>query len=275
MTLRSSAKQNPHGWTALPLEIRLLIFDAITQQKHPGWASSAAVCKEWQFSIERENFGQLHLDVPCLDDFERITIQRQHLVHSISLDIELPCYTCRCCQSYESETWKNRNSSIISKGIWKLFSVLSGWTLVKQKGLALELSAHSPSDSDHWFKHCRFSSGPVGDAEDDRLLNDLKHGWRNAQQETQPPRMAVLRLFTAINLRFPAELPQVDVVTRLAIRRQLRRRFQPIDLQLVLGKLGHLEHMVYNPWRVWRNLYAQLVDRGAYLTRRSVQTVYL
>lgn len=106
--------------------------------------------------------------------------RRQHLVHSIALDIELPCYTCRCCSWSESPTWRRRNSSIVSKGIWKLFSILSGCTLVTQKGLALELSAHSPSDSHHWFKNYRLGSGRVSDTEDDRLFNDPKNGRRNA-----------------------------------------------------------------------------------------------
>lgn len=83
--------------------------------------------------------------------------------------------------------------------------------------------------------------------------------------------MAVLRLFTAINLRFPAELPSVAIVTRLNIRRQLRRQLQPMKLQLVLVKLNRLEHMVYEPLRMWRRLYARLVDEGAYLTHLSVQ----
>jgi len=271
--LRSLEKPKPPYWTALPAEIHLLILEAIVQQKHPGWASAAAVCKKWQFVIERANFHQLKLHVPCLDDFERITLRRQHLVHHISLDIELPCYTCRCCHWSESDTWTRRNSSIISNGIWKLFSILSGWTSAKQKGLALELNAHSPSDSDHWFKHYRFTSGRMGDDEDDAvsgpdmgsgLLDDPTHGWMNAQQETPPPRLAVLRLFENINLRFPAELPRVDAVTRLTIRRQLRRQLQPTALQLVLGKLGRLEHMVYEPWRVWNRLHAEVIDRGAY-----------
>ncbi len=279
MILRSSRKPKPPRWTALPAEIRLLILEAIVQQKHPRWASSAAVCKEWQRVIERENFYQLELHVPCVDDFERITLWRQQLVHHISLDIELPRYTCRSCDSFESETWQRRNSSIVSKGIWKLFSILSGWTAAaKQKGLALELSAHSPSDSDHWFKHYRFTSGRGGDGEDGAvsggdvgsgLLDDPKHGWRDARQETPPPRMAVLRLFTAINLRFPAKLPQVDAVTRFTIRRQLRRRLDPIELQLLFRKLGRLEHMVYEPWRVWRRLDAELRDRGTYPSERT------
>ncbi|KAK3291645.1 uncharacterized protein B0H64DRAFT_478377 [Chaetomium fimeti] len=270
MILRGSTKHQPPCWTALPAEIRLLILEAITQKRHTGWASSAAVCKEWQFVIEKENFCQLNLDIPCLDDFERIGGRRQHLVYNISLDIELPCYTCRCCYTTESETWGRRNSSIVSKGIWKLFSILSDWKSARQKGLALELSAHSPSDSDHWFKHYRFDLSLVGDDDDDLVsgqdmgstpLDDPKHGWKNSQQETPPPKLAVMRLFSAINLRFPAELPRVDAVTRFTIRRQLRRRIQPVALQLVLDKLIGLEHMVYEPWRVWNRSCAQVVDQ--------------
>ena len=273
MVLRSSTKPKPPCWTALPAEIRLLILDAITQQKHTGWASSAAVCKEWQFVIERENFRQLRLHVPCLDDFERIALRRQHFVHHISLDIELPCYTCRSCNVLESESWMRRNSSLISKGIWKLFSILSGWNSAERKGLALELSAHSPSDWDHWFKHYRFTSDRVGGQENDAvsgrdmgsgLLHDPQHGWMHGQQETQPPKSAVLRLFAPIYLRFADELPRVDAVTRLTIRRQLRRRLHPTELQIVLGKLGRLEHLVYEPWQELNRWHTEGVDRRAY-----------
>ena len=273
MILRSSRKPKFLCWTVLPAEIRLLILEAITQQKHPGWASSAAVCKEWQFIIERENFHQLKLHVPYLDDFQRIALRRQHIIHHICHDIELPRYTCRCCSWPESDAWTGQNSAIISIGIWKLFSILSGWNSVGQKGLTLELSAHSPSDSDHWFKHYRFTSDPVDGHENDAvsggdmgsgLLDDPQHGWMNNKQETPPPRSAVLRLFATINLRFPAGLPRVDAVTRLTIRRQLRRRLQPIVLQGLLSKLGRLKHMVYEPWREWNRLHTEVVDRGAY-----------
>lgn len=45
-----------------------MVLEAITQQKHPGWASVASVCKEWQLSIEKQNFRRLKLQASCLDD---------------------------------------------------------------------------------------------------------------------------------------------------------------------------------------------------------------
>ncbi len=284
MILQSSTKPKPACWTALPSEIQLLILEAVIQQKHPGWSSSAAVCKEWQFVIERENFQQLKLHVLCLDDFERITLRRQHLVRHISLDIELQCYTCLTCSHFEFESDRRENSSTVSHGIWKLFSILSGWTTTEQKGLTLELSAYSPSDINHWFKHYRFASGRGGDDEDylvggrdvgTLLLDDPKHGWKKGHQETPPPKDAVTRLFSTISLRFPDELPRVDAVTRLTIRRQLRRRIEPATLRFILEKLDRLEHMVYEPWRACCRLGNKMLDQRTYLpTNLSLPTAY-
>ncbi len=271
----SSTKPEPPRWTALPPEIRLLILEAITQQKNSGWASSAAVCKEWQFVIEKQNFRQLRLSAPCLREFERIALRRQHLIRNILLDIKLPCYTCQVCHHSETESLRQHNSTLISNGIWKLFSILSAWGPAEQKGLELELNAHSPSDSDHWFKHYRFTSHRNPGHEDDaiskwdwgarasRLLYDPHHGWWNCRQEKPPPKAAVVRLFTSIKLLFPAELPRVDVVTRLTIRRQLRRRLLPIALQVLLAKLSRLEHMVYEPWRDLNRMRGEEIDHRA------------
>ncbi len=197
MILRSSIK--PFYWISLPVEIRLMILEAITQQKHPGWASFASVCREWQLFIEKRNFHQLKLQVPCLDDFERLIVRQRELVHHIWFDIELPGYTCRCCKRDESMSCTLRNDSIVSKGIWKLFSILSAWKLAS--GLTLELNAHSPSDSDHWFKDYYFASDDEGNEdatsgqEIDHKWHDPQHGWINGQQVQTPPASAILRLF--------------------------------------------------------------------------------
>ncbi|KAM6511900.1 hypothetical protein FALCPG4_016888 [Fusarium falciforme] len=149
-----------------------MILDAVIQQKHPGWASFACVCKEWQLLIEKRNFGQLNLQVSCLDDFERLVIRQRELVQHIWLDIELPRYSCRCCKREESSSGVERNSSVISSGIWKLFRVLSNWKTAN--GLTLELNAHSPSDSEHWFKHHSFSADG-----DDALIQEADCSWHD------------------------------------------------------------------------------------------------
>ncbi len=71
---------NAFPWASLPAEIRLLIFEEISRQKHHGWALCAAVCKEWQVFIERKNFHQLALQTSCLDGLEQLVIRQRPLV---------------------------------------------------------------------------------------------------------------------------------------------------------------------------------------------------
>lgn len=248
-------------WISLPAEIRLMILDAITQQKNPGWASSASVCKEWQLAIEKRNFHRLTLQVSCLGDFERLIVRQRNLVHHVRLDIELPTYTCQTCKTSWSLPRGGYNGTIISVGVWKPFRVLSTWE--PANGLTLELNAYSPSDSDHWFKNYYF-----GDPDEsfmrqpDYSWHDPPHGWVNGQQVTAPPRDAILRLFDRIQLRFREELPRADRVTCLIIRRQLRRCLCPRSLGLILSKLGCLEHLIYEPWRQWVNGFGVINDES-------------
>ncbi|EAQ84944.1 predicted protein [Chaetomium globosum CBS 148.51] len=150
---------------------------------------------------------------------------------------------CNCPRCFRTgwEAEETRNLSIIREGLWKLFSILSGWTLVTQKSLELELKAHhSPSNSDRWFK-------------------------MNPRKETPPRKQGRLHPLSSIGLRFPTELPRVDVVTRLTLGRQLQHRLQPLQLRSLLHKLGHLEYMVYEPERDWNRFYA-----GALMTTYDI-----
>jgi hypothetical protein len=245
-----------------------MILEAITQQKHPGWASSASVCKEWQLFIEKRYFRQLKLQVSCLDDLDCLIIRPRKLVHHVRLDIALQKYTCRCCKRNESYSWTQRNNSIISNGVWKLFRVLS--TRKPANGLTLELNAHSPSDSDHWFKNYYFASDDKSNQdgtcvqETDYNWHDPRHGWVNGQQVTAPPSLAIPRLFESIDLRFREELPRVDRVTCFIIRWQLRRCLYPSALLLILNKLACLEHLIYETWWQWESGWRVLNDKRTY-----------
>lgn len=282
MILRSSTKSRFY-WVSLPLEIRLLALEAIRDQKHPGWASFASVCKEWQHVIEKENFHRLKLEASCLNDFERMVIRQRKLVRHIWLDIELPKYSCRCCKRRESCTTSARHSSDISKAIWKLFRILSTWE--SENSLTLELNTYSPSDSEHWFKNYHFDddgnedtgneafSGEDAGNEDatspketDSSWHDPKHGWIHGQQVTAPPKSAILRLFESINyLPFKGELSRVEIVTCFIIRRQLRRLIVPSVLWTIFNHLPSLEHLIYEPWREcdshWRAIYNRRMYR--------------
>ncbi|KLJ06024.1 hypothetical protein EMPG_10549 [Blastomyces silverae] len=253
------------SWTSLPAELRLIILEEISRQKHRGWASCAAVCKEWQAFIEEKNFRRLTLQTSCLDELQYMVIRQRGLVQHICLNIKLPRYTCLSCRQEESESFISRNNSIIRDAMVKLYSVLSTWQPAGR--LILEITAYSPSDSQHWFKNHRF--GPENNYEGDFALSqeattrwhDPKHGWVNGQQVGAPCAPAILRIFSPLCLFLPKNLPEVHAVTGLVIRREVRRQIYPPTLRLLCERLPRLGSIVYEPWRLWPVLWKIMFDR--------------
>lgn len=241
-------------WLALPADIRLLILDEISGQKHRGWAHCAAVCKEWQAILEPKNFSQLVLQSSCLDELETLVIRQRPLVQHICLNIDLPRYACPTCT--RNATMSNRRSTVFRRAILRLFSILSTWQPTGR--LTLELSASSPSDSQHWFKNYCFGPGH----EDTRdwtpqekaiKWHDPKHGWIHGQQVETPDVSAILRLFSPLCFNVPRNLPVVHAVTSFCIRRQLRHELFPEVLKALWEKLPRLESIVYELWRPRRH----------------------
>lgn len=235
-----------------------MILGLLAQEKG-GLASYALVCKEWMEVIEKRNFSRLKLRSSCLDDLEHMVSRRKGLVRHIWLNIELRSYTCRSCRFTESRSWFSSNTSIISRAISKLFTILATWNATGD-GLTLELSAQSPSDAEHWFKNCYF--GTESETQPQERIHDPTHGWVDGQQVASPSRSAVQRLYEWIRLSFREELPVLHAVTKLVLRRQFRRRIAYGGLRLLLDKLPRLECMVYEPWQVWARLEQQLYDEG-------------
>ncbi|KAI3321624.1 hypothetical protein HD806DRAFT_545823 [Xylariaceae sp. AK1471] len=253
MITRSQTRSKALAWISLPAEIRLMILATIAYQKYPGWASLASVCREWQYVLEKVNFHKIKLRVSCLEDFEHIaTPQKRGIIRHICLNVELPRYASPCCSKRRSPSAKI--SSIVSDGIWKLFSILSAWR--PANSLALEINVYSPSDCKHWFKNIYLSSDDVEHDEDampdawrtGSQYHDLQHGWMHGQQVKGPPKTAMLRLFRPIQLVFHGMLPRVKAVTCLIMRRQLRRCISPSGLSLLLRSFDRLEHISYEPW---------------------------
>ncbi|KFY91384.1 hypothetical protein V500_04688 [Pseudogymnoascus sp. VKM F-4518 (FW-2643)] len=266
MTLRSTKY-----WELLPAEIRLMILELSTREKNPGWASYAAVCKEWQFYIEKKNFHRLKVRDSCLDEFKSMVVRQRDLVRHIQFIIELPEYSCYSCRSYTSVARESPEQSIIGDRIWELFSILGTWKPATG-GITLELNVYSPSDSKHWFKNCYFTSddGDLdtvtsthdGDGgEISSKLHDPKHGWFKGQRDRAPSISATEELFQSVVDMGPRiEFPRVDVVACFMIRRQLRRCLRPLDVQYILGSFPQLERMVYERWQPWAGLWSTFAD---------------
>ncbi|KAK5627325.1 hypothetical protein RRF57_003040 [Xylaria bambusicola] len=272
MRTRSETRQRS-SWSYLPPEIRLMILETIAQQKNPGWAPNAAVCREWQYTLEKFNFRKLNLRLPCPDDFQclenfqHIATTRRELIRHICLNVELPRYTPNCCS--EGPAPSVMVSSIVSRAIQKLCTILSTWESEDDLELALEFNVYDPNDCEHWFKGIYLSSDDVEDDEDKetmirRSFHDPRHGWLNGQHALRfPSGAAKRRLFQPIHLVFRKGLPRVKAVTRLIIRRQLRRCFSPKSLALLLGNFGGLEHISYEPWVPYhrsREVYQQVFE---------------
>ncbi|KAL7787129.1 hypothetical protein V8C37DRAFT_390738 [Trichoderma ceciliae] len=244
------------SWASFPVEVRLTILEEISRQKLRGWASCAAVCKEWQVFIEQKNFRRLKLRASCIGELGRVSIRVRNLVQCIYLNIELPRYTCRFCRQTESRSCASRHSSIIRDTMLKLFHVLSTWQSTGH--LILELNAYSPSDSEHWFKNYHFglehedNGDLVRQQEATTKWHDPNHGWVNGQQVEAPRASAILRLFSPLCLSLPENLHEVHAVTGLVMRRQLRRQISLAALRFLLQRLPRLESIVYEPSRIWR-----------------------
>lgn len=93
------------------------------------------------------------------------------------------------------------NDYFIARAILKLFSILRTWDAVG-KGLTLELSTQSSSDSEHWFKNHYFGSGKedeniVPEAENQRQGSNPNHVWMPSWQVTGTG--AVLRLYESVD----------------------------------------------------------------------------
>lgn len=238
-------------WPSLPADIRLLILDEISGQKHRGWAQCAAVCKEWQAILEPKNFSQLSLQLSCLDELETIVIQQRPLVRRICLNIALPRYACPTCT--RTATMSSRRSTIFRGAILRLFSILSTWQPTGR--LTLELNASSPSDSQRWFKNYCFGPGPEDTrdwTQQEKAIrwHDPNHGWIDGQQVEIPDSAAIMRLFSPLCLNVPRSIPIVYAVTSFCIRRQLRHELLPGVLEALWEKLPRLESIFYELWRV-------------------------
>ncbi|KAL7905134.1 hypothetical protein GGI35DRAFT_461882 [Trichoderma velutinum] len=150
------------SWASLPAEIRQIILSLVglpISGRRYKVARFATVCREWQVFFEARLFRRLVLDSDSLSEFGAV-IKRDDIrlayIRKLWLRVQLPKYECPDCDKPEHKATQRRNNTIFTTSIQSLLETLKLWDPARHgaEGLALMLSASSPSDAEHRIKRC-------------------------------------------------------------------------------------------------------------------------
>ncbi|KAM6482039.1 hypothetical protein HDV62DRAFT_57988 [Trichoderma sp. SZMC 28011] len=267
-------------WYSLPVEIQTMILKLLQSHSDSATTSNyAAVSKEWQLYFERFNFRRLILHQSCIPEFGRvIRHHRRGMVKHVWLRVELAPYVCPACEWPERPFEILDNNQTLTAAIYQLLEVFSTWKKngqygVSNGGLVLELSAYSPSDSEHFFKYPlgkddyphKYDETCIADdsvkaGPSDNLPEDLTSENNTSHRTYNTPYIRVTpgtcRLFGSLlkldygKLDIPKanrRLPGVSVVKALLHRRRYPRSFHPDTLLNIFESLHGLESIVLEP----------------------------
>ncbi|KAI1259559.1 hypothetical protein F5Y18DRAFT_294584 [Xylariaceae sp. FL1019] len=259
------------NWDELPTEIQLRILEILVHTKGCKMAALATVSRHWQAQLEQYIFSRITLTPSRLEKFSSMIRRNQSLVRYIWLCLELDSYDCTKCVPSTTEAMEEdfyiintANGCPITATFEKLFLSLSMWDC--HGHLTLDISIHSPSDSEHWFKYLSFVPDiPHGNYTEQTVLEDAqddpRHGWV-AGRQSSPPVQAFRMIYDSIMSEGPFaseelewqwwdRLPKVTAVTHLLLRQQNRRRWKPNSLAHMCGRFPGLRELHYEPWREW------------------------
>ncbi len=254
------------SWAALPGDIQLRILKFLISDGC-SLARLAAVSRQWQAVFERHNFGRISLTLWRIPDLGPMTRRNRALVKYIWLSLELAEYDCSKCAAGSPDihhtSQETADECVIITAMHDLFSTLSAWE--PQGDLKLDISIHSPSDSQHWFKYLTFGPDtlPYGQATLGQR-DDPEHAWIAGKPSSAPPDAALRNVFSEVlgervapflnreeEGKWWRSLPEVPAITSVLLRLQNRRRWRPPTLTHILSRLPRLEEFHYEPWRAW------------------------
>ncbi|RYP56020.1 hypothetical protein DL769_009992 [Monosporascus sp. CRB-8-3] len=265
----SSTTVKSASWATLPGEIQLRILKFLLSDGC-SLAQLATVSSQWQTVIERHNFERINLTLWRIPDLGPMTRRNRALVKYIWLSLELDEYDCSKCGArgvnHNVDHWLGNNTTdncIIITAMHDLFLTLSAWE--PQGDLKLDISIHSPSDSQHWFKYLTFGPDTLPHSQVTfSQRDDPEHGWNAGKPSSAPTDLALGNVFAEIlgesaGVFFNKEqerkwwqtLPEVPAITGMLLRLQNRRRWRPSTLTHMLSRLPRLEEFHYEPWRAW------------------------
>ncbi|KAI0011037.1 hypothetical protein F4779DRAFT_637795 [Xylariaceae sp. FL0662B] len=266
-----------HSGSPLPREIqrqklKFLLNDGCSV------AQLAAVSRQWQAVIKRHNFERINITLWRIPDLGPMTRRNRALLKYIWLALELDEYDCSRCggenQDIRHVFCRAANNCVVITTMHDLFLTLSAWG--PQGDLTLDISIHSPSDSQHWFKYLTF--GPDALPHSRVTLgqrDDPEHAWIAGKPFSAPPEAALCNVFEEVlgkpyGLFFNKEeeskwwqtLPEVPAITSVLLRLQNRRRWRPFTLTQMLSRLPGLKEFHYEPWRAWSTGDQRAIDQA-------------
>ncbi|KAI0010556.1 hypothetical protein F4779DRAFT_627122 [Xylariaceae sp. FL0662B] len=281
-------------WDGLPAEIRLMILEILL---HDGCslAGFATVSRDWQTIIERHNFARIKLTPSRLAGFGSISHRNRALVRYIWLCLELQEYDCTECAPRDQEAWgvSNTDNILVTTVLQDFFSTLSAWE--PNGDLLLDISVHSPSDSEHWFKHLTFRPDtPLDEYGRNRCVDqamlakvdDHRHEWTADSRDFAPTWLAIHKVFEEIMGQGPfdddeqenqwwQQLPAMPAVTGVLLRQQNRRRWKPRALAQMFARLPRLQEIHYEPWREWEAFDKKQTDNSYLFLFESLASINL
>lgn len=235
------------GWNSLPAELRSLVlrFVIAGAQQRPKartLASCSAVCREWQQIVEPSNFESLRVVSADLNDLESLVRgNRRSWLKRLWLKVELPRYPRRKNRTPETDDEQDANDIAWTTDITSLFEVLARWDVANcPDGLELELSARSPSDTQHM-------AGAAG------LTEEGDSRYFDSQLDFA---------FLDLGWTGPHGLPLVHVVTQLSILRRCWRNVDPHAVLTLVNSLPRMAEIRYEPFQQFDGGRQEVLDMG-------------
>lgn len=263
----SSTTVNNTSWAALPGEIQLWILKLLLSDGC-SLAQLATVSRQWQTVIERHNFQRINLTLWRIPNLGPMTHRNRALVKYIWLSLELDEYDHSgenhninhlLDNGIDDRFGVTTDDCIVTTAIHDLFFSLSTWE--PQGDLKLDISIHSPSDSQHWFKYLTFGPDTFPCSQVTRSQrDDPENAWIAGKPSSAPPEAALCKVFAEVlgepdgpffntkeESKWWQTLPQVPAITSVLLRLQNRRRWRPSTLTQMLSRLPRLEEFHYEP----------------------------
>jgi hypothetical protein len=256
-------------WSMFPEELRLQVLETLAQgssEKH-GLTNYALVCKSWQSIFEKANFRSLIIDQEDFHRLSKIPKRCWPYVKHIWLRILLEKYyplqrtgSVRPEMLEDTAAYNDRIEGTIAR----LFSILSSWEKVVRpdaRGITLELSVHSPSNSTY------IPRGVHVKGLDMRMPytgNQEYRGTLNAE-------LAASRALGGyVHIKFDNQLPRLKLIKTFLIPRHTRRRFTSFTLHQIISRLPNLEYLAYEPWKQPLDTIQDMVDAGKLMFHTSI-----